>query len=81
VIDPDPFQIPYLRIKLVESNFGLGLFYDTLTIEPFDHHQRHAVVNVVLILAFIEGVLGYHPMPDTSGSGHWEFRRTTPFRS
>ncbi|KIX00629.1 uncharacterized protein Z518_09694 [Rhinocladiella mackenziei CBS 650.93] len=80
--DPeDVRKIPYLRIKLVVSNFGLGLFYDSLTIEPFDHHQRRIRVNVVLILAFIQGVLGYQPIHETSEGGFWEFRRTIPFKS
>ncbi|OAG44351.1 hypothetical protein AYO21_01347 [Fonsecaea monophora] len=78
--DPqDVRKIPYLRIKLNESNFGLGLFRDSLTIEPFDYHQRQAVVNVTLVLAFIQGVLGYRRIPGTSGAGQWEFQRDTPF--
>jgi hypothetical protein len=79
--DPqDVRKIPYLRVRLVESNFGLGLFYDSLTIEPWDHHQRHVVMNPVLILAFIQGVLGYQSIQETSGQGYWEFKRTRPIK-
>ncbi|KIW89577.1 uncharacterized protein Z519_09733 [Cladophialophora bantiana CBS 173.52] len=78
--DPqDVRKIPYLRIKLNESSFGFGLFSDSLTIEPFDHYQRHVVVNVALILTFIQGVLGYQRVIEMSGAGNWEFRRDTPF--
>jgi hypothetical protein len=74
-------QIPYWRIKMHESKLGLGLFHDSLTIEPFDHHQRNTVVNVSLVLAFIQGILGYCPVPGTSGAGYWEFQRSVLFRS
>ncbi|OQV02927.1 hypothetical protein CLAIMM_08041 [Cladophialophora immunda] len=79
--DPqDVRKIPYLRIRLNESIFGLGLFRDSLTVEPYDHHQsRHVVVNVSLVLAFIQGVLGYQRVHEASGAGRWEFRRDTPF--
>ncbi|OAP65584.1 hypothetical protein AYL99_01556 [Fonsecaea erecta] len=80
--DPqDVRKIPYLRIKLNESSFGLGLFHDSLTIEPFDHHQRHVVVNISLVLAFIQGVLGYQRVYETSTAGQWEFRRDILFEA
>ncbi|KAK5056197.1 hypothetical protein LTR84_012750 [Exophiala bonariae] len=80
-IDPqDVRKIPYLRIKLHESIFGMGLYHDRLTLEPFDHHQRNSVINVALIQSFIEGVLGYQPVSEHGGSGTREFKRTKPFR-
>lgn len=75
------FQIPYLKIKLQESIFGMGLYYDRLTLEPFDHHQRNSIINVALIQAFIEGVLGYQPVNDHGSVDVREFKRTKPFRS
>ncbi|KIX95291.1 uncharacterized protein Z520_08808 [Fonsecaea multimorphosa CBS 102226] len=81
-IKTDPRNIlkkPSLCITLNESNIGLGLFYDSLTIEPFEGILRPAVVNVSLILAFIQGILGYQRVHETSGPGQWEFSRVTPF--
>jgi hypothetical protein len=71
-------QIPLLRATLGESNFGLGLSYDTLTIEPHDHHQRYVEINPTIVLVFIEGVLGYH-LAHTKGDS-WEFRREVAFK-
>ena len=73
-------QVPFLRVKLNESSFGLGLCYDSVTIEPFDERQRHVGVNVVPILAFIQGVLRYEPLHGTRGAGYWEFTRNVPFK-
>ena len=64
---------------LHESTFGLGLTYDTLTLEPYSHGQRHVEVNATVILAFVEAVLGYK-LTNTSGAGFWEFRRDVGFR-
>ncbi|OCT52910.1 hypothetical protein CLCR_10326 [Cladophialophora carrionii] len=78
--DPqDIRKIPYWRITMHESKLGLGMFHDSLTIEPFDHHQRNTVVNVSLILAFIQGILGYHPVPGPSSAAYWEFQRSVSF--
>ncbi|EXJ60290.1 hypothetical protein A1O7_04442 [Cladophialophora yegresii CBS 114405] len=77
----DVRKIPYWRITMHESKLGLGLFHDSLTIEPFDHHQRNAAVNVSLILAFIQGILGYHAVHGLSSSGYWEFQRSVPLNT
>ena len=71
-------QIPLLRATLGESNFGLGLNCDTLTIEPHDHNQRYVEVNPTIVLAFIEGVLGYRLAHTERGS--WEYRREVAFK-
>jgi hypothetical protein len=71
-------QIPLLRATLGESNFGLGLSYDTVTIEPHDHNQRYVEVNPTIVLAFVEGVLGYR-LAHTKG-GSWEYRREVGFK-
>jgi hypothetical protein len=72
-------QVPLLRVSLAESHFGLGLSHDTLTIEPYDHLQRHVEVNPTLVLAFVEGVLGYRRVTG-AGMGTWEFQREVGFR-
>lgn len=66
-----------MEIKLRESAFGLGLMYDTLTLEA----ARGREVNVMLILTLVEGVLGYESVASNSaGSGVWEFKRVKGFK-
>lgn len=67
-----------MRATLGESNFGLGLSYDTLTVEPHDGSQRYVEVNPTIVLVFIEGVLGYR-LAHTKGSW-WEYRREVAFK-
>jgi hypothetical protein len=62
---------------LQESAFGLGLLHDTLTLDAI----RGREVTAMLVLVFIEGVLGYTPLSSSSASGSvWEFRRTKGFK-
>ena len=66
-----------MEIKLQESAFGLGLLHDTLTLEAI----RGREVTAMLILVFIESVLGYTPLDSSKVSGSvWEFRRTKGFK-
>ncbi len=66
-----------MEIKLQESPFGLGLLHDTLTMEAL----RGREVNAMLVLVFVENVLGYTPMDsNTSGGSVWEFKRTKGFK-
>ncbi|PVH78323.1 hypothetical protein DL98DRAFT_635759 [Cadophora sp. DSE1049] len=68
---------PAVEIKLQESVFGLGLLHDTLTLEAV----RGREVNGMLVLVFVENVLGYTPVPSSGSAGSvWEFRRTKGFR-
>lgn len=69
-------QPPAVDVKIQESSFGLGTLNDTLVLEA----QRHREVTPMLCLVFIESVLGYTLVNDSSGgSGAWEFRRTHTF--
>ncbi|KAK0104832.1 hypothetical protein ONS95_005099 [Cadophora gregata] len=68
---------PAVEIKLQESAFGLGLLHDTLTLEA----ARGREVNAMLVLAFVENVLGYYPIPSSGSAGSvWEFKRTKGFK-
>lgn len=70
-------QPPMVEVRLHESVFGMGMLNDTLTLEA----QRHQEVTPMLILVFIETVLGYALLPTTTGNGSvWEFRRTCGFK-
>lgn len=62
-----------------DSVFGLGLLYDTLTIES---GVRGKEVNALLILKIVENVLGYEMVGDGGpGMGSvWEFRRLRGFK-
>ena len=79
ILPVDRGRNPYLRIKLEESSFGLGLFHDSLIVENFDHHQRHVMINFSLILAFIQGIPEYQTSSGTSGPDQCDFRREVPF--
>ena len=68
-----------VEIKLRESPFGLGLLYDSMTIEA--DIRRGGVVNASLVLVFLESVLGYDLLNDRGSSGSvWEFVRKRGFR-
>jgi len=68
---------PAVDIKLQESAFGLGLLHDTLTLEAV----RGREVNAMLVLVFVENVLGYFPVPSSGSAGSvWEFKRTKGFK-
>jgi hypothetical protein len=70
-------QPPIVEITLRESPFGLGLLYDTLTMEGI----RGREVGATLVLVLVESVLGYDPVVGVGSAGSvWEFRRTKAFR-
>jgi hypothetical protein len=51
--------------------------HDTLTLDAI----RGREVTAMLVLVFIEGVLGYTPLSSGDASGSvWEFRRTKGFK-
>ncbi|KAF9525070.1 hypothetical protein CPB83DRAFT_909470 [Crepidotus variabilis] len=69
----DSQKRPIFDIQLHESAFSFGLI-DSLSIEPFISY-RGASVNPVLVISFIEGVLGYK---ETHTTGHrWIFKLET----
>ncbi len=72
-----PNQPPIVETKMLESAFGFGLLYDTLTIEAGYYKQ----VSASLIRVFVESVLGYEPVNRaTSSWSCWEYRRERAFK-
>ncbi|KAG6854501.1 hypothetical protein C0991_006103 [Blastosporella zonata] len=71
----DSMRRNVFKIELVESAFCSGL-NDTLTIEPHINFRNNGFqINPTLILAFIEGVLGYK-LVHTNGH-NWVYRSDT----
>ena len=68
----EPSQI---RVTLTESSFGLGILHDRLFLFPT---ARHYKVNMAIVLAFVEGVLGY-TLADAA-PGNWWYRREGELR-
>lgn len=59
-----------------QSAFGVGLLNDTLVLQG-----QAGRVSVMLVLVFIETVLEYVPVLETSTAGRvWEFKRVTGFK-
>ncbi|KAI8627620.1 hypothetical protein F5Y19DRAFT_442325 [Xylariaceae sp. FL1651] len=69
---------PSAEVKLHQSAFGLGLIYDRLTITS-DARYSVQTVSPTIILALIEGVLGYKSVSADGSS--WTFRRDIEFKS
>jgi hypothetical protein len=67
---------PVVEIKLQESAFGLGLLNDTLVLEAI----RGREVSAMLVLAFVENILGYTPVLGNGEGRFWEFRRERGFK-
>ena len=68
-----------MTIRLQESSFGLGLLNDTLALETNGHRGRE--VSAMLVLVFVESVLGYEPVVANGSAGSvWEFKRTRGFK-
>jgi len=66
-----------VQIKLQESAFGLGLLHDTVVLESTQRKE----INAMLILVFVESVLGYTPVQSGGlGGSLWEFKRTKGFK-
>lgn len=59
-----------------QSAFGVGLLNDTLVLEG-----QAGTMSVMLVLVFIESVLEYAPVLETSTAGRvWEFKRLKEFK-
>ena len=65
---------------------GYGGLFDALSIRIQDSRSGGGVgvgLNPVLILSFVESVLGYESVPSSSSSGNesqWYFKRVVAFR-
>jgi len=68
----DSLKRPVLKVDLIESPFFFGVL-DRILIEPTNNFMRSSEpINPAVILAFIEGVLGYKEV-HTTGS-RWVFK-------
>lgn len=68
---------PVVDIQLHQSMFGFGVSYDRLTM-TVEGRNPDCLVSPMLVLSFVEGVLGYK---NVSGDGSsWIFRRDIGFR-
>ena len=75
----DSRGLPVLKISLEESNFGLGVLYDSLIIELTDERQTWVRVNPVLIVSFIECILQYRMVTTSTAINGTYFRREEAF--
>ncbi|KAK3901011.1 hypothetical protein C8A05DRAFT_35319 [Staphylotrichum tortipilum] len=70
---------PAVQVKLHQSAFGLGEMFDRLTLSTEDtRYTTQFTVTSPMIVALIEGVLGYELV---SKQGGWNFRRDTAFKT
>ncbi|KAI1148178.1 hypothetical protein F4825DRAFT_454750 [Nemania diffusa] len=70
---------PCTEVKLHASAFGLGIVYDRLTISSETTRYMAQTVSPTILLALVEGVLGYRQTSQDGSS--WTFRRDVEFRS
>jgi hypothetical protein len=66
---------PCIVVALQESPFGLGISYDRLLVLG---QNRNYIVSVPIVLALVEGVLGYELVKVDDGS--WQYRRDRELR-
>lgn len=70
---------PSIDIVLEESPIGLGLLFNRLVVKPQSRNNAVGqVLSPVVVLAFVEGVLGFQLVSSEGGS--WHFRRTGELR-
>ncbi|KAI1121255.1 hypothetical protein F5Y10DRAFT_272259 [Nemania abortiva] len=74
-----PPQPPCAEVKLHQSAFGLGVVYDRLTVNSETTRYMVQTVSPTILLALIEGVLGYKSVSQDGSS--WTFRRDVEFKS
>ncbi|KLU85512.1 hypothetical protein MAPG_04535 [Magnaporthiopsis poae ATCC 64411] len=70
---------PSVTVKLQQAAFGLGAMYDCLWLVAESRYGPQQTVSPTIILALVEGVLGYDKVSGDGGS--WTYRRDVPFRS
>ncbi|KAI0104282.1 hypothetical protein GGR51DRAFT_229837 [Nemania sp. FL0031] len=69
---------PCAEVKLHQSAFGLGVVYDRLTVNSETTRYMVQTVSPTILLALIEGVLGYKLVSQDGSS--WTFRRDIEFK-
>lgn len=68
-----------MQVTLSQSAFGLGEMFDRLSVGTKNtRYNNQFQVTVPMIVAFVEGVLGYELMSDRGG---WNFKRETEFKT
>jgi hypothetical protein len=70
-----------VEVKLGQSPWGLGILYDNLILSTAEgnRYTHQFAVNPCILLALVEGVLGYERV--AVNNGQWIYRRDTAFRS
>jgi hypothetical protein len=68
---------PMAEVELRGSAFGLSTMWDRLDIAP-QHQDQWTKLNPMLILCFLESVLGYRVI--FQDVGYWHFRRDVDFK-
>ena len=72
---------PIIKSQLQASLFGYGGLFDCLTLTSGDSRGAWVNINPVLILSFVESVLGYTLVESKSGGeSQWYFKREGGFR-
>ena len=56
-----------LAVDLVESDFSVGVI-DAIRIEPNIAYGRSGPINPTLVMAFVEGILGYKSVDSGMGN-------------
>ena len=84
-IDNPSIRLPIVKAELEASHWGYGALYDCLVISPGDVRgsTKWEDINPILILAFVEGILGYRPVGDEgggNGGSQWSFKRDVGFK-
>lgn len=67
---------PSIDVVLEESPIGLGLLFNRLVVKP--QSRSNQVLSPVVVLAFVEAVLGFRLV--SSEGGVWHFRREGELR-
>ncbi|KAL8345353.1 hypothetical protein RB601_005407 [Gaeumannomyces tritici] len=70
---------PSVTVKLQQAAFGLGAMYDCLWLVADKCYGPQQTVSPTIILALVEGVLGYDKISGDGGS--WTYRRDIPFKT
>ncbi len=75
-----PAQVPMVKSELQASLIGYGGLFDSVTITPGDPRSGWVNINPVLILSFVESVLGYSPVTSAGSESQWYFKRDVGFK-
>jgi hypothetical protein len=74
----DTRKVPLVKVELKASQFGMGVSYDSLHIEPLNERKTWVEINEALFMSFIQGILGYELV--SSEGSIYVYKRDTPYR-